>query len=77
MDLYSPLHERGHFALVLALPLSQDSGDQLVSTPCVEKPQMHTIKPSCTKLQGQLRDKHLRPFPATESKAAAAAWNCP
>ena len=35
--------------------------------------ELHTINPSCTKFQGQLRDKPLRPFPITGSQVAAAA----
>ena len=35
--------------------------------------QLLIIQPSCTKCQGQLRDKLLRPIAATKSKLAAAA----
>ncbi|QNJ02905.1 hypothetical protein SynPROSU1_01301 [Synechococcus sp. PROS-U-1] len=36
---------------------------------------MHTIDPSCIKNERQLRDKPLRPVPATWNKVAAAARN--
>ena len=35
--------------------------------------QLLIIQPSCTKCQGQLRDKLLRPIAATKSKLASAA----
>ena len=31
---------------------------------------LHTIDPSCTTSEGQLRDNHLRPFPATGELAS-------
>ena len=37
--------------------------------------QLHTIRPSCTKNEGQLRDKPFRSIAATGKTAAAAARN--
>ncbi len=37
-----------------------------------KRPQLHNISTSCTKFEGQLRDKPLRPITATDSQVAAA-----